>query len=76
MVPALFPTGAAHSGRTGGGASNPDGGCRDPARADNVRSEPAGLSPKQLRPLPMWSWSFRCQEKATVFPSLLTILDY
>lgn len=58
------------------GPSNPDGGCRDPARAANVRSEPAGLSPKELRPLPVWSWSFRCQEKATVFPSLLTILDY
>lgn len=76
MGPVLSPTGAARGGRAAAprgnkgprGPSNPDGGCRDPARSANVRSEPAGLSPKELRPLPVWSWSFQVPRKSNSVP--------
>lgn len=53
------------------GRSDPDGGCRLPARTANVRSAHAGPSPKELRPLPPWSWNFQVPRKSNSVPSLL-----
>lgn len=82
MGPALSPTGApARSGQTGGGAPRETKG---PAAAA-TRTEAAGTRPapptcgrhtlaraqKSCGLCPRGAGVFRCQEKATVFPSLL-----